>query len=30
MSQALSLVSGRGQRQSMINGEYDDSMLTGF
>jgi uncharacterized protein YegP (UPF0339 family) len=30
MSQALSGISGRGRRQSMMNGEYDDSMLGGF
>jgi hypothetical protein len=30
MSQALQSVSGRGRRQSMMNGEYGDSMLGGF
>lgn len=29
-SQAMQLVSGRGRRASMMNGEYDDSMLSGF
>jgi hypothetical protein len=30
MSQALQLATGRGRRASMLNGEYDDSMLGGF
>lgn len=29
-SQAMQLVTGRGRRASMMNGEYDDSMLGGF
>ena len=29
-AQTLSLITGRGRRASMANGEYDDSMLGGF